>query len=87
VKKTVWLAIAFALVFVAFVVITTFGGNRVRCEVCMEFNGRRDCRSAQAATREEALRTAITNACAQLSGGVVETSQCEHTVPASVVWK
>ena len=45
------------------VVVTTFGGNRVRGEVCMEFNGGRDCRTAQAATREEALRTATTTAC------------------------
>jgi hypothetical protein len=87
VKKSVLLAIVFAVVFVALVVITTFGGRRVRCEVCIEFNGRTDCRTAQAATREEALRTAITNACAQLAGGVIETSQCENTRPVSVTWK
>ena len=86
-KKTHLIAILFVVAFIAMVVITTFGGARVRCEVCMVFKGRRDCRTAQAANREEALRTAITNACAQLSGGVIEVNQCENTPPASVVWK
>jgi hypothetical protein len=87
VKKTVLIAILFVAAFIGMVLFTTFGGSRVRVEVCMEFNGRRDCRTAQAATREEALRTGITNACAQLASGVIETSQCESTRPASVVWK
>lgn len=86
-KKTVLIAIVFALGFLVMVVMTTFGGKRQRVEVCMEFNGGRDCRTAQAATREEALRTAVTNACAQLAGGVIQSSQCERTPPASVVWK
>jgi hypothetical protein len=86
-KKSVLIAIVFALVFLAMVVLTTFRGNRVRVEVCMEYRGARDCRSAQATTREDALRTAVTNACAQLAGGVIDTSNCERTPPASVVWK
>jgi hypothetical protein len=52
----------------------------------MAFKGGRDCRTASAETRENALRTAITNACAQLSGGVTESNQCENTPPESVTW-
>lgn len=86
-KKTVLIAILFVVGFLVMVVLTTFRGERVRVEVCMEFRGARDCRTAQAKTREDALRTAVTNACAQLAGGVIDTSQCERTPPASVVWK
>jgi hypothetical protein len=86
-KKTVLIALVFVIGFIAMVVFTTFEGKRERCEVCMVFKGNRDCRTAQARTREEALRTAINNACAQLSGGVIESSQCENTPPQSVVWK
>lgn len=86
-KKTVLIAAVFVIGFLVLVVATTFQGKRYRCEVCMEFKGGRDCRTAQAATRDEAMRTAVTNACAQLSGGVIESSQCENTRPASVVWK
>lgn len=85
-KKTVWIAIVFVALVVGYVMISSFHGQRVSCEVCMVFHGRRDCRTASAETRENALRTAITNACAQLSGGVIESSQCETTPPESVRW-
>ena len=86
-KKTVWIAVAFAVVFLLFVVSTTFQGDRVGVEVCMVFHGQRDCRKAQAKDRQQALRTAITNACAQLAGGVIDTGQCENTPPESVTWR
>jgi len=86
-KKTVWIAVAFAVVFLLFVVSTTFQGDRVGVEVCMVFHGQRDCRKAQAKDRQQALRTAITNACAQLAGGVTDTGQCENTPPESVAWR
>ncbi|SPE32111.1 conserved hypothetical protein [Candidatus Sulfopaludibacter sp. SbA6] len=85
-KKTVWLAVVFAALVVGYVMFSSFHGERFRCQVCMAFKGGRDCRTAAAATRQEALRTAVTNACAQLSGGVIETNQCETTPPESVAW-
>ena len=83
-KKTVWVAIAFVVLVVGLVISTTFQGERVRVEVCMAFAGRRDCRTASAKTRQDALRTAVTNACAQLAGGVTDSMQCENTPPESV---
>ena len=85
-KKTVWLAIAFAIVVVAFVVVSTFQQDRVRYQVCITFNGRTDCRIASATSPEGAVRAATTNACAQLASGVTETTQCEATRPDSVKW-
>jgi hypothetical protein len=86
-KKIVWIAVAFVAVFLAFVVSTTFRGNRVRVEVCMAFEGHRDCRTASAENRQDALRTAITNACAQLASGVTGSMQCENTPPESINWR
>ena len=86
-KRTVWVAIAFVVVFLAALISTTFRGERVGVEVCMVFRGNRDCRKAQARNREEALRTAITNACAQLASGVTDSGQCENTPPQSVTWR
>jgi hypothetical protein len=86
-KKTVWIAIAFVVVFLLFVVATTFQGDRVGVEVCMVFHGQRDCRKARATDRQQALRTAITNACAQLASGVTDTGQCENTPPDSITWR
>lgn len=85
-KKTTWLAIAFGVLVLAYIVISSFSPAGARCRVCMSFKGGSDCRTASAATRPEALRTAITNACAQLSGGVIESNQCETSPPVSVEW-
>jgi hypothetical protein len=85
-KNTVWLAVAFVVVVIGFVVFSSFQGERVKCRVCIVFNGRRDCRTASAANRMEAQRTATTNACAQLASGVTDSGQCENTAPESVEW-
>ena len=83
-KNIIWIAVAFVAVFLLFVVSTTFQGDRVRVEVCMAFRGQRDCRTASAKNHQEAVRTAVTNACAQLASGVTDSMQCENTPPESV---
>ncbi len=85
-KKTVWLAVAFAVVVVGMVVYSTLSQSRVRCQVCISFNGQRDCRVASATNRQEAVRTAVSNACGELASGVSETTRCENTTPDSVEW-
>jgi hypothetical protein len=87
VKKTVWLGVLFGALVVGYVVYSSFRPQPFQCHVCMVFEGRRDCRTASAGTRDDALRTAITNACAQLSSGVIQSSQCENTPPESVTWR
>jgi hypothetical protein len=85
-KKTTWIAIFFVAAVLGYILLSSFSRPRVRVQVCMAFKGNRDCRTASAETRENALRTAVTNACAQLSGGVIESNQCETTPPESVTW-
>jgi hypothetical protein len=85
-KKTVLLGILFVLAVVGFVVYSTIGEGAVRCEVCITYRGRRECRTASARTRELALRTAIENACALLSSGITDSNQCHNTPPDSVRW-
>src|SRR5215467_7443426 len=81
VKPAVWIAILFGVLVVGAIAISSFRTQPYRCRVCITFNGRTDCRSASAQTREEAQRTATTAACAQISGGVTESMQCENTRP------
>ena len=85
-KPTVWIAIVFVLVVLGAIALSTFGSQPFRCRVCITFNGRRDCRTASAKTREQAERAAATTACAQIASGVSESSQCENTPPDSVDW-
>ena len=85
-KPTVWIAILFVAVFLGVIAFSTFGTQPFRCRVCITFNGRRDCRTASAKTREGAQRAAVTTACAQLASGVSESSRCDNTPPDSVDW-
>jgi len=85
-KTTTWLAVAFVAVVLGVIFFSTFRQERVSCRVCVSFNGRRDCRTASAVTQQEAIRTAVSNACGLLASGVTETTQCENTKPDSVDW-
>jgi hypothetical protein len=86
VKTSVWLGILFVAIVVGFVVYSTISTGRIRCEVCITFQGRQSCRTASASTRELALRTATENACAIISSGVTDSNQCHNTPPDSVRW-
>jgi hypothetical protein len=85
-KTTTWLGIAFVGAVLAFIAFSSFHQQRVTCRVCVTFNGRQDCRTASAANRQEAERTAISNACGLLASGVTESIKCENTKPDSVEW-
>jgi hypothetical protein len=85
-RKTFWISMVFGVAVLAYLLVSSFSTKAAKCEVCMEFNGATDCRTASAETRENALRTAVTNACAQLSSGVDQSTQCENTPPRSVRW-
>ncbi len=85
-KKSVWLGILFIVLVVGFVVFSTVNTGRIRCEVCVTFQGRQSCRTASARTRDLALRAATENACALISSGVTDSNQCNNTPPDSVRW-
>ncbi len=85
-RKAVYLGFLFAALVLAAIFFSTPGRGKFRCEVCITFEGRTDCRTASAGTREQALRTATENACAQLTSGVTGSQQCEHTPPDRTRW-
>jgi hypothetical protein len=87
-KRPVFAGIIFLIVFLAVLVYSTLSltRHRHRVEVCMQFGGRTSCRIASGATEENALRAAVTNACAFISSGVTDSQQCERSTPVSVKW-
>ena len=85
-KNTTWLGIAFALVVLGYLVMSSFRRQAYRCEICITYKGQRDCGTGAAQTEPEAIRTATTIACAQIAGGIIEANQCENTPPDSVRW-
>lgn len=71
-------------IFVSLLVITTSSLKKSRVEACVEFNGRTECRTAAGRNQEQALRTAVENACALLASGMTDTMACGRTEPKSV---
>jgi hypothetical protein len=85
-KKPVWIAIAFVVVFLGVILYSSMNLSQNRVEVCMTFNGRSLCRVARATTRDFALRTAITNVCGEIASGVTETMSCNQATPTKITW-
>jgi hypothetical protein len=86
VKPAVLAAVAFCAAFLGYLLYSTLHTERVRCRVCITYEGRQDCRTASATTREKALETATVNACGVLTSGVIDSNKCQTTPPDSVEW-
>jgi hypothetical protein len=87
-KRPVLIGILLFAALIGLIVYSTMsslGGQRV--EVCVQFNGNSACRTASGSTKEFALRTATSNACAQIASGVTDSMACERSEPTKVTWK
>ena len=85
-NKIGYFVAAFLLIFLALVAYSTLHGPRYRVEVCMAFNNHTTCKTVSGKSEEAALRSGITNACADMASGVSETMRCEQSQPASLKW-
>ena len=72
--------------FIAILAYLTVGGRKYRVEVCVAYQGRTNCRTVSAKSKEAALRSGIENACADIASGVTDTMRCQQTQPQSVKW-
>src|SRR5688572_23303622 len=81
--KTVLVALGFLLVL-GYIVYSSMGLAQVTCEVCIQFGGRTECRSARGADAEEAQRTATGVACTFLASGMTDSIACGNMVPTKL---
>lgn len=82
-RVKILLAVVFAAV-VGYILFSPMQLGKVSCEVCMEFDGQKACRTARGPSRDEATATARDNACAQVAFGREDSIRCGNTEPASV---
>jgi len=80
---TILLSVVAIIGFIAYLLYASLG-DRYRVEACVEFKGERQCKTARAKTHAEALRTAVSNACAELTSGMTNVLACEQSSPISV---
>jgi hypothetical protein len=85
-NKTWVIGIAFITCAVGFIIYSSMNVAQYRVEVCVAVDGQTACRTASADTQDHALRSATSNACAQLVSGVTASMACERSDPKSVKW-
>lgn len=83
-KQIRWGIVLGGIVFAAWVVSGSLGIAGYECAVCVEFRGNSSCRTVQGATREEAQRSAMNNACALIASGVTDSIACERSQPTKL---
>ncbi len=82
--RNVLFGVVAVVLFIGLLVYLTIGQKQVRAEVCVVFEGRRNCRTAAGPTQEQAVRTATDNACATIASGMTESMTCGRMPPTSV---
>ncbi len=83
-KRTSWVALAALVGLIGYVVWASLRLGGVRCEVCIEFDGRQACRAVDGESERDAREAARTNACALLASGVTDSMACGRTEPSRV---
>lgn len=79
------IGLAIGVAFVAAVIWYALDATSVRCEICVEYKGRRACSVSQAADLAMAEMQAHSGACSQVTGGVTETLECDRLPAATRV--
>ena len=54
------------------------------CDLCIEYNGRRQCRSGSGSDEAEAKAAAQRAACAVMASGMAASIQCQNVIPTNV---
>jgi hypothetical protein len=83
-RKPVLAGIIFVLLVLGVIIYSSFNLAKYRLEVCVNFNGKTNCKTASAVSEEFAQQTATANACGEIAFGVTETVACQHSVPAKI---
>ena len=74
----------FGIIIVGAILFLSMGLSQQTCEVCVEFNGRTQCRTASGADEKTAIITARDNACAFLVMSKTDGFLCGQTQPKKV---
>ncbi len=83
-KGRVLAAIVSVAALVAILVYGSMGTVQAECELCVEFNGRTECRRGSGTDHEEAQQAAQKAACAVMSSGMAESVNCQRVPPTNV---
>jgi hypothetical protein len=77
------LTIAVVIGFFAFLLYNTLAAQKATCEVCVEFNGGRNCATASHESEDEARHSAQQTACGPLANGMNDVIACGRRPPVT----
>jgi hypothetical protein len=83
-KRGTLITIIAIAVFGALLLFNTLSAQKATCEVCVEFNGKRNCATASHESEGEARNAAQTTACGTLASGMDQSIACGRVTPVSV---
>lgn len=69
--------------FVALLLYNTLSAQKYTCEVCVEFNGQRNCATASHESEDEAEHSAQMTACGPLTNGMDDQIACSRRPPVT----
>lgn len=85
-RGTIITLVAIAL-FGALLLFNTLSAQKVECNVCVEYNGARNCATASHENEKDARTSAQTTACGILTNGMNDAIACGRVVPVSAQCK
>jgi hypothetical protein len=80
-KRGTLIGLIVAAIFASFLLWSTLSAQRVDCEACVEFAGKRNCAKVSGTTEVEALRSAVSTACGPVTQGMNESIACQNRPP------
>jgi hypothetical protein len=83
-KRGTLLTVIAIVAFAALLFYNTLSAQKAECDVCVEWNGKRNCATASHATETEAQKSATSTACGPLVSGMNEAIACDNKPPVSV---
>lgn len=69
--------------FVGLLLFNTLSAQKATCEVCVEFNGQRNCATASHESQSEAAHSAQMTACGPLTNGMDDQIACGRRPPVT----
>ncbi len=62
----------------------TLSSVQAECDLCVEFNGQRQCRTGSGTDEAAAKSAAQRAACAVMASGMAASIQCQNQIPTNV---
>ncbi len=83
-KGRVLALIAAIMLLLGGLIYGSLSSVQAECDLCVEFNGQRQCRTGSGADDAAAISAAQRAACAVMASGMAASIQCENQMPTNV---